>query len=387
MEPRDYWMFLILRLLMALIAMSCCCRAEDVYDSLSRSDGALPNESIIQVPVEENLFGTIHLQVTVSMPTGAGPFPLAVFNHGADGSRPPSQQPRSHLTWPAVYFMSRGYAVVQPMMRGYAGSQGSLHQHGCDLASLGLEAAKDIRAVIEFMIRQPFIDGSRIVVAGQSYGGWNTLALGNMGVPNVKGLVSFSGGVHQAHCPISDLALMKGADRFGQVTVMPAIWFFGDNDSLFPVTTWREMFSRYRAGNPRAELVAIGSFMNDAHNLTGSWSGLRIWVPKLDDFLKRIGLPGTELFPEYMPEPIPPSSNYADINDIDKVPNLKSDGERMLYRSFLGHLFPRAFAIWETAAATGYDGFDPLTKALQGCSRLTTNCRLYAVDNEVVWKP
>lgn len=367
----------------ALFSISWASWGASAFDTLDAAEPALPNETVVQIPVGND--HAIRLQVTISVPDGPGPFPLAVFNHGSDWDLPPAKVPRNHLTGEALYFMSRGYAVVQPMMRGYAGSEGFLRQHGCDLASLGMDSARDIRSVIEYMTQQPYIDDSRIVVAGKSHGGWNTLALGTLNIPNVKGLISFSGGVHERHCISSDYALIDDVGKFGAATKIPAIWFWGDNDSIFPIATWHRMYERYASANPATELVAYGAFLNDAHNLTGSWEGLPIWVPKLDAFLARIGLPNSVAFPQYMPVPVPPPSHYAAIDDIDSVPYLNSDGEKGLYRHFLEHPFPRAFAIGSSAAATGYEGFDPITKALRSCEKLTTNCRIYAVDNQVVW--
>ena len=372
-----------LLLVAALLFIPSFSWAVSAFDALSADEPALPNETVVYVPVGDD--HAILLQVTISVPDGPGPFPLAVFNHGSDGTIPPSKALRSHLTLPSLYFMSRGYAVVQPMMRGYAGSGGFLRLHVCDLARLGIDSARDIGAVIAYMIKQPYIDGSRIVVAGKSFGGWNTLALGTLNIPNVKGLISLSGGAREKHCLSSDESLIEGAGKFGAATKIPALWLFGDNDSIFPNSTWHRMFEHYVAKNPAAELVAYGSFMNDSHNLTGSWEGLPIWVPKLDAFLERIKLPNKIEFPYYMPVPVPPPSHYAAIDDVDSVPYMNSDGEKELYRQFLEHAVPRVFAIGATAASAAYEGFDPITGALRSCEKLSTNCHIYAVDSQVVW--
>ncbi len=171
--------------------------AEDA-DSLKAPEAVLSHEKVIEIPSADG--NSVMLQATLDIPDGPGPFPLVVMNHGANGSVPPPDQPRYHLTFSAYYFLSRGYAVVLPMMRGYAGSQGHLVHHGCDYAATGIEDAQDIKAVIDYMKTQPTIDGSRIVVAGQSFGGWNTLAVGTMDVPGVRGLVSFAGGMNESDC-------------------------------------------------------------------------------------------------------------------------------------------------------------------------------------------
>ncbi|WP_186143710.1 dienelactone hydrolase family protein [Burkholderia gladioli] len=216
--------------------------AEDA-DNL-KEPGVLPrHEQVIEIPSADG--ESIMLQATLDIPDGPGPFPLVVMNHGATGDVPPSEQPRYHLTFAAYYFLSRGYAVVLPMMRGYAGSQGHLEHHGCDYAATGIEDAQDIKAVIDYIKTRPEIDGSQIVVAGQSFGGWNTLALGTMDVPGVRGLVSFAGGMDESDCLFSSHAMIRAAGEFGAHSKFPSIWFFGDNDKVFPRETWHAAYERY----------------------------------------------------------------------------------------------------------------------------------------------
>lgn len=355
--------------------------ADDAADALKAPDAPL-NERVLSVPGDAG--DPVTLQVTVYTPSGPGPFPLAIMNHGSTSSEPPAQQPRYHLTFSAYYFLSRGYAVAMPMMRGYAGSGGTLGKYGCDDVATGVDAARDIRAVIDYMKQQPGIDGSRIVVAGQSFGGWNTLSLGVLHVPNVKGLISFAGGMKESGCDSPDLSLIEAAGALGSRTTIPSIWFFGDNDSIFPVATWRGMFERYTAAGGHAELVAYGPFGTDSHNMLGSGAALPIWVPKVDAFLGRIGLPNSPVYPEYLPSAIPPPSHYASIDDATALPYLGDQGAPY-YSKFLAKPLPRAFAIGLTSASSYSGGFDPRAQAMKACQQRTRNCQLYAVDNEVVW--
>ena len=131
------------------------------------------------------------LQVTTFYPDGSGPFPLAVINHSkAVGDS--KNEPRYRSIFLSRYFLSRGYAVALPMMRGFAGSGGVFHFNRCDLEGLGLIAAADILEVIKVLSQQPHIDGSRVIVIGAGLGGWNTLATGTNSFPGIKALLIFS---------------------------------------------------------------------------------------------------------------------------------------------------------------------------------------------------
>jgi poly(3-hydroxybutyrate) depolymerase len=134
------------------------------------------HEQVLSIPGDPAR--PVALEATLLMPDGPGPFPLAVMNHGANGKVRPALTPRYRTTFSAYYFLSRGYAVILPMMRGYAGSGGHISVAGCDFARIGREDASDIQAVIDDVSRLPSIDPSRVVIAGQSFGGWNEIARG-----------------------------------------------------------------------------------------------------------------------------------------------------------------------------------------------------------------
>jgi dienelactone hydrolase len=374
---------LFLSCLVALALASVPLAAAELSGNVIDAPGsALLHERVLTVPGDPE--EPTMLQVTIYTPPGPGPFPLAVMNHGSTASMPPSEQPRYRHTFAAYYFLSRGYAVVLPMMRGYAGSGGKLRRGGCDDVRVGLEAAKDIRAVIDYMKHQPDIDGGRIVVAGQSFGGWNALALGALDVPNVKGIVSFAGGMKATDCAHPEQALIDAAPRLGAATRTPSIWFFGENDKVFATPLWRAMYEGYVSAGGHAELVDYGTFGTDSHNLLSSSEGLPLWVPQADAFLARLGLPHAALYPELMPTLAPPPSRYAETDDVNALP-YSSDRYTAAYRKFLDAPLPRAIALGPHGVAFAAGGFDPIARALKSCADDGPDCRLYAVDNHVVW--
>jgi dienelactone hydrolase len=361
--------------------------ADDASDADKAPDAALLHEQVLHIA--GNPDEPVTLVMTVFTPDGPGPFPLAVMNHGSNGNLPANQQPRYRLSFSIYYFLSRGYAVAVPMMRGYGGSDGHVRAHGCDDLATGLDAAKDIRAAIDYMKQQSYIDGSRIVVAGQSFGGWNALSVGALKVPGVKGLVSFAGGMKASSCRDPDAALVTAAGDLGGEITTPSIWFFGDNDQVFDTPLWHAMYERYAAASSvPSELVAYGRFGIDSHNLLGSGEGLKIWVPKLDDFLGRVGLPNKLLYPQYLPQPAPPPSHYANLTDLQALPYLGVLGSGKgiaYYQDFLNKPLPRALAIGIHGAGDASGGFDPILWAMRRCEKITLGCRLYVVDNDVVW--
>ncbi len=345
--------------------------------------GASLNEQVIRIPGDEPPAVTI--QTTIMHPDGNGPFPLAIMNHGADGNTVGRRGTRYHLTNAAFYFLSRGYAVALPMMRGFSTTGGEIYHFGCNIADTGLANAKDIAAVIHYLGNDPRFDTRRVIVAGQSMGGWNTLAVGALALPNVAGLVNFNGGLRESDCKFDDLSLEDGAATFGARTKVPSIWFYGDNDQLFAPPLWRAMFDRYTRAGGRAELVDVGPVMTDSHNFLAYPEVLPLWTVQIDQFLARIGMPHTAVHPNDLPTTFPPASQFADLSDVNAVPFISTKG-RDAYRDFLTHRFPRAFVITRSggvASTTG--GFDPLGRAFAACGKVGVQCQAYAVDDRVVW--
>jgi dienelactone hydrolase len=270
---------LVLVLLLALLAG--VARAQVLDTSLG--------ESVQFVPKKSGLF-TVELETTVYQPDGDGPFPVAVINHGKASGDPRFQQ-RYRPARAARYFLQRGYAVVVPMRQGFSKSGGFYIGGGCNVESNGRVQAEDVKAVLDWLRDQRWADMNRVVIVGQSHGGWTTLAFGTIEYPGVKGLVNFAGGLRQEQCPSWKEQLSSAAAGYAKDTRLPSLWFYGDNDSYFDVPTWQAMHREYKAAGGQARLVAFGRFGSDAHSLFGSRTGSPIWEPELTSFLEGIGMP------------------------------------------------------------------------------------------------
>jgi dienelactone hydrolase len=377
--PNRFLLSLAIIVFNFIIAQSTSYAAEDA----SIAPSAPMNERILSVPGDSQRPAI--LQVTVLSPNGPGPFPLVVMNHGAAGTQHPEREPRYRFTFSAYYFLSRGYAVALPMMRGFSESEGRQMLDGCNQEEVGLSNAKDMRAVVDFMSEQSYIDSKHIVVAGQSFGGWNALAFGTLKDSRVKGLINFAGGANISNCYSNPIALARAAEHYGTETAIPSIWFYGDNDAKFAAPVWQAMFDHYTAAGGPAELVAYGRFMTDSHNMLGFPEGLRIWTPKVDAFLSKLGLQSKIIHPEYLPLDFPPATNYAAIDDVDAVPYL-TDAGRNTYRKFLSDPMPKVFVLSPSGLAASFNGgFDPLGRALSACQQRSQKCQVYAADNYVSW--
>lgn len=344
------------------------------------------NEQVLMVPVFSG-GQRVALETTVFQPPGNGPFPVLVMNHGkAMGD--PRDQGRDRFVVVAREFVRRGYAVVVPMRKGFSRSTGLYAERGCNMTANGLTQAEDLFGVLEYLRRQPWADASRVVVAGQSYGGLTALAFGSRNVPGVRGLINFAGGlkVHGGSCRWDD-ALVQAFSRYGAYSNIPSLWFYGANDQHFSPALAQRMHAAYTRAGGRAQLVAFDAFKNDAHGMIGSRDGVRIWWPETERFLKSIGMP-TQSVVVLADDNRFPETGYASVENLEAIP-FERDQARQQYQTFLGKTYPRAFAFSQTGAwSWAEEGDDPASQALADCQKNSSApCQLYAVDGKVVWAP
>lgn len=330
----------------------------------------------IEVPKGHGLFH-VELETRLYAPLGNGPFPLIVVNHGQDFGEPRFQS-SSSFYGQALEFVRRGYAVIVPMRQGFAGSGGFYLSAGGNIEDTGIAQADDVAAAIDYARTVPFIDTNRVVVMGQSAGGLATIALGPRNISGVLGLINFAGGLRFANEPGSERNLVVAFRDYGRKTIIPSLWMYGENDSLFPPPLAHRMLDAYNGAGGHAQFINFGSFGNDAHSMFGSFNGTPIWLPQVEKFLTSLGLPVNVRYD------LRNQANGTDVEDVSAVPNL-NDAGREGYRRFLWSAPPRAFALSENGHWSFRTGTDAQKEALNGCAkRGGVQCRLYAVDQELV---
>ncbi len=342
------------------------------------------NETVIAIPAGPGKQS--ELQTTLFRPNGPGPFPLLIINHGKESGEP-RKQPRERFIYMATAFVKRGYAVLVPMRRGFAGSTGAYADHGCNMTANGYAQASDVQDAIEFARRQRWADPERIVVAGQSYGGLAAIALGTRAVPGVRGLINFAGGLRDdgERCDWR-AQLVQAFANYGAANKIPSLWMYGVNDSLFGPELVARMHSAFERAGGSARLVEFGAFKRDAHGMAASRDGARIWWRETERFLEQIGMPTRETV-AVADAPSVPRTDFARVDDIAAVPYLSENG-RAAYREYLNKLSPRAFAVSPSGAwCWAEEGEDPHARALAACARSSgQTCQLYSVDDYVVWQ-
>lgn len=349
------------------------------------------NEAVLMLP-KKTLFGTVRLETTVFRPPGNGPFPVVVINHGkAPGN--PSFQGRARFARASREFLRRGYAVVLPMRQGFSRSEGYYQEPGCNLAANGEAQAEDVDAAIEALSGESWFDRERIVIVGQSHGGWTALAAAGGQRTGLRAVINFAGGLRQTQCAAWQSNLARAAGELGARARVPSLWFYGENDSFFGPELVTAMHAAWREAGGRATLVAFGVWPHgDAHGMFDSREGPKLWLPHVERMLADSGLPWRPVItlpPVAHRSTVPPASGFAALEDVEALPT-KIAGARRAYPDFLAAPPPKAFAVSAGGAwAWSAERADAIEVALERCRGHARDkpCALYAVDDTVVWSP
>jgi len=110
-----------------------------------------------------------------TLPPGVDPadpdeqVPAIVDVHGG-----PEHQRRPWFSPTKQFFLNRGYAVLEPNVRGSSG-YGTAYAHLDDVEKR-MDSVADVAAGVEWLADQPAVDDDRVVAYGRSYGGFMVLA-------------------------------------------------------------------------------------------------------------------------------------------------------------------------------------------------------------------
>jgi dienelactone hydrolase len=175
--------------------------------SATATSRALPS---IDPKTVEIRSGALHLKGYLWEPSGTGPFPAVLFNHGrSDG---PQQHTRDLTITAAArtlgpVFVQHGYVFLYPFRRGEGLSAGQGPFIGDLLAREAATRGEDARAHLQFVLLTTdhledatsalsflrsltTVDPRRIAVAGHSFGGQLTLLIAGRD-PSIRGAVAF----------------------------------------------------------------------------------------------------------------------------------------------------------------------------------------------------
>jgi dienelactone hydrolase len=259
--------------------------------------GASLNEEVVRIPGPDGRT----LVATWYRPGGAGPFALIVLSHGSpfDAAARPAMD-RYRVLTPIGAFVARGYAVLVPMRRGFGATGGAFAEGYGTCANpnylrAGNEAARDILAAMAYGQAQGFVRRDAVILAGQSLGGYASIAAASLQPKGLVAVVNFSGGnggrptiAPGEPCRPERLAAAFAA--WGARVQVPVLWHYTENDQFFAPRHVREWHSAFAKAGGVGPLVMQPPFGRDGHGVFASTDGVRVWAPAFDRFVAEFGI-------------------------------------------------------------------------------------------------
>ncbi|WP_024519577.1 dienelactone hydrolase family protein [Bradyrhizobium sp. Tv2a-2] len=240
-------------------------------------------------------------------PVGNGPFPLAVMNHGVSlNARERSFFPLVEFRNTAFWFARQGYMVVAPVGPGYGGGGFDVPERGlygpffshvgpCEKPNFrgaGLAIAKLDGWIIDYLIERKTVRPEKVIVIGQSAGGWGAIALSSQNPASVRAIITFAagrggrvGGKPDNNCAPDQL--VRAAAEFGQTSRVPMLWLYSENDTYFGPVLTKEMHEAFTAAGGDAEYHMLPAVGGEGHFLIHSVEAMPLWTPLVLDFLQR----------------------------------------------------------------------------------------------------
>jgi len=259
--------------------------------------------SELRIPIADDHAEVWAMKGHLCMPSGVAQAHLVIINHGS----PPSPAERKTMrlagceSEAAQWFLSRGYAVALLERLGY-GETGGPWAEGYDRCddvdyySLGIETARQIGVMVDYLTSLPHIAPNGVVLVGQSAGGWGTLAYGSLPGSRVSAVIDMAGGRggHFHGGPNQNChpeRLVEAAGRFGKSSSIPTLWIFASNDSYFDPVLAKQMHDAFVESGGKADFIMKDSFGDDGHHLFFGKGGSAIWGPDVGAFLNRLASP------------------------------------------------------------------------------------------------
>ena len=256
------------------------------------------NEAVVRIPViVDGKPNGAYMVGTVFKPDGAGPFPFVVLNHGRAGTASErAQTARWRYLEASRWLVQRGYAVFVATRRGYGETGGTDVEQNYNCNNPWYKEAmaggvESVLSVIEFAKTQSFVNRNRLVVMGQSVGGYLSVGVAAANPAGLVAAINFAGGHggrpdRDPGNPCIPEKLKQVFADAGKTSTVPALWIYTENDQYFSPAHTREWHQAFTAAGGKADFRLLPPFGNDGHVLFVR--GAKIWQPLLAEFLDSV---------------------------------------------------------------------------------------------------
>ena len=239
--------------------------------------------------------GSLRIHAYLYKPSGDGPFPVVIYNHGARTGRARRPEPNEYI---GRLLTRAGYAVLIPERRGYGDSEGPTlagairNDMGQRFVARAEAETDDVFAAVDYLRTLPIADTKRLGIMGYSLGGIVTMFA-------VSRTTTFAVAINQAgaagawdiSAPLRS-ALIAAAEK----ATTPTLLMVAQNDrSIDSITTLGEIFKKrgvphrvvvYEPFTPQ-QVSWPGEFNTAPGHEVFRAQGMHVWEKDVLEFLAR----------------------------------------------------------------------------------------------------
>lgn len=251
----------------------------------------------LQIPITNPPGGVQIMQGHLCLPVSPSHPSVVVINHGS----PASEKDRPGLRLAGCHsetvrwFLDRHYAVALVTRLGYGKTGGPWSEgyHQCSDANFyeaGIETAREIKTIVDFLATRSDLNSEGTIVVGQSAGGWGTLAYDSIPHPHVSAFINMAGGRGGHYLNIANNnchpeRLITAAGLFGKTARTPILWMYALNDSYFNPSLAKAMYKAFTLSGGQGEFVTAAAFGKDGHHLFFGKGGTDRWGRDVATFI------------------------------------------------------------------------------------------------------
>ena len=196
----------------------------------------------------------------------------------------------------ADYFVSKGYVVVIPTRIGYGLTRGpDVEYTGTCNAKNYLRGMTPIvsetKQTLEFLHQMPFIDTTRGIVVGESFGGVGAVAIASSDTKGILGAINISGGdggsLDHLDEPCSSDKLKEAFAHYGRSNHIQTLWLYSLNDRFWGEELPKQWFEAFTDAGGAGRFVHLPADKNNGHYIfTRNPSA---WHPAFESFSQKLG--------------------------------------------------------------------------------------------------
>ena len=269
------------------------------FTQVTKSDRAgIAQESFVEPQlIKYETFDGREIPAWFYKPNNAkGKLPVIISVHGG-----PEAQERAGFNPLYQYYLSRGYAVLAPNVRGSTG-YGKSYSH-LDNAQKREDSVKDLAAAVQWLKTYGGADPKRIAVMGGSYGGYMTMAaitlypdlfaaaVNTVGIVNWETFLKNTSGYRRRQREVEygfldkDLEFLKSASPIYKVDKIktPLFVIHGRNDPRVPYTEAEQIVESLKK---RGAVVEYKLYTDEGHGISKLKNRLELY-PLVADFLDK----------------------------------------------------------------------------------------------------